>query len=106
MAPELARHLPASGIGSLMAYWRFYRAVAAAQLAGWLAASVRRGGELLVDMSGPHLSCADQAAAAGHTVIHVVPADLPGAPVAGPSTGGGAPALNSSARPGGRRPAP
>ena len=31
------QHLPASGIGSLMAYWRFYRAVAAAQLAGWLA---------------------------------------------------------------------
>ncbi len=80
VAPELARHLPASGIGSLMAYWRFYRAVAAAQLAGWLAASVRRGGELLVDMSGPHLPCADQAAAAGHTVIHVVPADLPDVP--------------------------
>ncbi|HKB30023.1 MAG TPA: methyltransferase domain-containing protein, partial [Streptosporangiaceae bacterium] len=55
------------------------RAVAAEQLAGWLAASARRGGELLVDMSGPHLSCAAQAAAAGHTVVHVVPADLPGA---------------------------
>ncbi len=76
VAPDLARHLPASGIGSLMAYWRFYRAVAAAQLAGWLAASVRCGGELLVDMSGPHLPCAAQAAAAGHAVVHVVAADL------------------------------
>ncbi len=78
VTPELARHLPASGIGSLMAYWRFYRAVAAAQLADWLGASARRGGELLVDMSGPHLSCADQAAAAGHTVVHVAPAELAG----------------------------
>jgi SAM-dependent methyltransferase len=64
-------------MGSLMAYWRFYRAVAAAQLAGWLAASARPGGELLVDMSGPRLWCAAQAAAAGHTVIRVVPADPP-----------------------------
>jgi SAM-dependent methyltransferase len=77
VAPELARHLPTSGIGSLMAYWRFYREVAAAQLAGWLATPVHRGAALLVDMSGPHLSCAAQAAAAGHTVVHVVPADLP-----------------------------
>jgi len=82
VAPKVARHPPASGIGSLMAYWRFYRAVAAAQLATWLATSVRRGGELLVDMSGPHLPCAAQAAAAGHAVVHVVAADL-GAP-AGP----------------------
>ncbi|HUK73080.1 MAG TPA: methyltransferase domain-containing protein [Streptosporangiaceae bacterium] len=77
MAPEVAGHLPSSGIGSLMAYWRFYRKVAAAQLGGWLAPSNRRGGELLVDMSGPHLPCAAQAAAAGHTVVHVAPADAP-----------------------------
>jgi SAM-dependent methyltransferase len=82
VAPEVARHPPASGIGSLMAYWRFYRAVAAAQLAGWLTASVRCGGELLVDMSGPHLPCAAQAAAAGHAVVQVVAADL--AALAGP----------------------
>jgi SAM-dependent methyltransferase len=78
VTPELARHLPASGIGSLMAYWRFYRAVAAAQLADWLGASACRGSELLVDMSGPHLSCAAQAATAGHTVVHVAPADHAG----------------------------
>ncbi len=81
MTPEVATHLPASGTGSLMAYWRFYRKVAAAQLAGWLAPSIRRGGELLVDMSGPHLPCAAQAATAGHTVVHIVPADI--APPAG-----------------------
>jgi SAM-dependent methyltransferase len=75
VTPEMARHLPASGIGSLMAYWRFYRAVAAAQLADWLAAA-RPGTGLLVDMSGSHLPCADQAAAAGYTVIQVVPAEL------------------------------
>jgi Methyltransferase domain len=78
VTPELARHLPASGIGSLMAYWRFYRAVAAAQLADWLGASARHGSELLVDMSGPHLPCAQQAASAGHTVVHVVPAEHAG----------------------------
>jgi len=75
VTPELARHLPASGIGSLMAYWRFYRAVAAAQLADWLGGSAHCGRELLVDMSGPHLSCADQAASEGHTVVHVAPAE-------------------------------
>ncbi|MGE5290215.1 MAG: methyltransferase domain-containing protein [Micromonosporaceae bacterium] len=70
-----ARHPPPSGIGSLMAYWRFYRAVAASQLAGWLASSVRHGGALLVDMSGPHLPCAAQAAAAGHRVVHLMGPD-------------------------------
>ncbi len=72
-----ARHLPASGIGSLMAYWRFYRAVAAAQLAGWLAESAH-GPDLLVDASGPHLPCAAQAAAHGHYVIRAMPSDPPG----------------------------
>jgi len=72
---------PAGGIGSLMAYWRFYRAVAAAQLAGWLSGPVRHGRGLLVDISGPHLQCAAQAAAAGHVVAHVIPPDhlIPGA---------------------------
>ncbi len=77
----VASHLPGSGIGSLMAYWRFYRKVAAAQLTTWLAPSNRRGGEILVDMSGPHLPCAAQAAAAGHSVVRILPADL--APPAG-----------------------
>lgn len=71
MAAEAVRHLPASGIGSLMAYWRFYRAVAAAQLSEWLAAS--SPGELLIDVSGPHLPCAAQAAAEGHSVIRALP---------------------------------
>lgn len=72
MAAEAARHLPASGIGSLMAYWRFYRAVAAAQLSEWLA-GFSPDGELLIDVSGPHLSSAAQAAAEGHSVIRAVP---------------------------------
>ena len=76
-----ARHPPPSGIGSLMAYWRFYRAVAASQLAGWLTSSLRHGRGLLVDMSGPHLPCAAQAAAAGHRVVHLMAPDhaVPGA---------------------------
>src|SRR6266536_3628654 len=67
--------MPASGVGSLMAYWRFYRAVAATQLSTWLADSAPAGG-LIVDVSGPHLPCATQAAAAGQTVIRAVPAEL------------------------------
>jgi hypothetical protein len=64
-----------------MAYWRFYRAVAAAQLSGWLASSLPHRGGLIVDMSGPHLSCAAHAAAAGHSVVHLIARDLviPGA---------------------------
>jgi SAM-dependent methyltransferase len=81
VALEAASPPSAGGVGSLMAYWRFYRAVAGAQLAGWLSGSVRRGRGLLVDISGPHLQCAAQAAAAGHTVAHVIPPDhvIPGA---------------------------
>jgi len=56
-----------------MAYWRFYRAVAATQLSGWLADSASAG-ELIVDVSGPHLPCAAQAASAGHTVIRALTA--------------------------------
>jgi SAM-dependent methyltransferase len=60
------------GIGNgdaeqLSTYWRFYRAVAAAQLARWLP---RRPARVL-DLSGPRARCAAQAAAAGHTVIEL-----------------------------------
>jgi SAM-dependent methyltransferase len=60
------------GIGNgdaepLSTYWRFYRAVAAAQLARWLP---RRPARVL-DLSGPDARCAVQAAAAGHTVIEL-----------------------------------
>jgi SAM-dependent methyltransferase len=60
------------GIGNgdaepLSTYWRFYRAVAAAQLARWLP---RRPARVL-DLSGPRAWCAVQAAAAGHTVIEL-----------------------------------
>jgi SAM-dependent methyltransferase len=87
-AADLSAHPAASGIGSLTAYWRFYRAVAAAQLTAWLSGSQRRDG-LLVDISGPHLSCAAQAAAAGQRVVRVRPAPPQAAP--GPP-GSGAPA--------------
>jgi hypothetical protein len=55
------------GSGPLTAYWRFQRAVAAAQLSSWLP----RGGQLLVDISGPQSSGAVQAAGAGHFVLRV-----------------------------------
>jgi SAM-dependent methyltransferase len=58
------------GSGPLTAYWRFQRAVAAAQLNAWLP----RSGQLLVDISGPQSRGAVQAAAAGHVVLRVVPA--------------------------------
>jgi SAM-dependent methyltransferase len=60
------------GIGNgdaepLSTYWRFYRAVAAAQLSRWLPRSPAR----VLDLSGPRARCAVQAAAAGHTVIEL-----------------------------------
>ncbi|HEU5155743.1 MAG TPA: methyltransferase [Streptosporangiaceae bacterium] len=60
------------GIGNgdaepLSTYWRFYWAVAAAQLSRWLP---RRPARVL-DLSGPRARCAGQAAAAGHTVIEL-----------------------------------
>jgi SAM-dependent methyltransferase len=60
------------GIGNgdaepLSTYWRFYRAVAAAQLARWLPRSPAR----VLDLSGPRARCAVQAATAGHTVIEL-----------------------------------
>jgi SAM-dependent methyltransferase len=55
------------GSGPLTAYWRFQRAVAAAQLHAWLP----RSGTFLVDISGPQSRGAIQAAAAGHIVLRV-----------------------------------
>src|SRR5256885_2109307 len=48
-------------------YWTFYWAVAAAQLSRWLP---RRPSRIL-DISGMPGRCANQAAAAGHTVVEV-----------------------------------
>src|SRR6202044_3806786 len=53
------------GSGPLTAYWRFQRAVAAAQLSAWLP----RSSQLLVDISGSQSPGAVQAAAAGHVVL-------------------------------------
>jgi SAM-dependent methyltransferase len=51
----------------LSTYWKFYWAVAAAQLSRWLP---RRPARVL-DLSGPRARCAAQTAAAGHTVIEL-----------------------------------
>jgi SAM-dependent methyltransferase len=74
------------GIGNgdaepLSTYWRFYRAVAAAQLARWLPRSPAR----VLDLSGPGARCAVQAAAAGHTVIEL--RTRPDGPPAGAAPG-------------------
>ena len=61
--------------GSLTAYWRFHRAVAAAQLQAWLPA----GSQILLDISGPQAGAAAQAAASGHAVVRVLP-QLAGVP--------------------------
>jgi SAM-dependent methyltransferase len=58
------------GSGPLTAYWRFQRAVAAAQLSAWLP----RSSQLLVDISGSRSPGAVQAAAAGHVVLRVAAA--------------------------------
>jgi SAM-dependent methyltransferase len=57
------------GSSSLTAYWRFQRAVVAAQLQAWLPPR----GRILVDISGPQSSVASQAATAGYTVLQVMP---------------------------------
>ncbi len=81
------------GSRSLTAYWRFQRAVAAAQLQAWLPTR----GRILLDISGPQASVATQAAASGYRVIRVVPA-LPAtlADEAGPAAGGFAPSRRSA----------
>jgi Methyltransferase domain len=62
--------------GSLTAYWRFQRAVVAAQLQAWLPPL----GRTLLDISGPRSSVAAQAAQAGYRVIRVLPPLAPGSP--------------------------
>jgi Methyltransferase domain len=71
------------GSGSLTAYWRFQRAVAAAQLHDWLPPH----GRVLLDISGPQATGAAQAAAAGYAVVRVLP-QLAGPQLAGPQLAG------------------
>ena len=52
-------------------YWRFYDAVARAQLTSWLPGP----GRVLIDISGPCSQSAELAASAGHKVLHVVDPD-------------------------------
>ena len=54
----------------LPVYWLFHGAVARAQLQAWLP----RGRHTIVDVSGPRGPGAEQAAAAGHTVLRVIDA--------------------------------
>jgi SAM-dependent methyltransferase len=69
VAASATSPLTVLGSGSLTAYWRFQRAVVAAQLQAWLPP----GGRILVDISGPQSSVASQAAAAGYSVLQVMP---------------------------------
>ena len=75
VAASATSPLTVLGSGSLTAYWRFQRAVVAAQLQAWLPPR----GRILVDISGPQASVASQAAAAGYAVLQVMPR-LPAAP--------------------------
>lgn len=75
VAASATSPLTVLGSSSLTAYWRFQRAVVAAQLQAWLPPR----GRILVDISGPQSSVASQAAAAGYAVLQVMPR-LPGAP--------------------------
>ena len=69
VAASATSPLTVLGSSSLTAYWRFQRAVVAAQLQAWLPP----GGRILVDISGPQSSVASQAATAGYTVLQVLP---------------------------------
>jgi SAM-dependent methyltransferase len=69
VAASATSPLTVLGSGSLTAYWRFQRAVVAAQLQAWLPPR----GRILVDISGPQSSVASQAAAAGYLVLQVMP---------------------------------
>ena len=69
VAASATSPLTVLGSGSLTAYWQFQRAVVAAQLQAWLPPR----GRILVDISGPQSSVASQAAAAGNTVLQVMP---------------------------------
>jgi SAM-dependent methyltransferase len=87
------------------AYWRFYDAVARAQLTSWLAGQCR----LLIDISGPASPAATLATSAGHKVLRVrdprdakPPVATAGTPP-GPDPG---PDARADARPDRVRPAP
>ncbi len=69
VAASTTSPLTVLGSSSLTAYWRFQRAVVAAQLQAWLPPR----GRILVDISGPQSSVASQAATAGYTVLQVLP---------------------------------
>jgi hypothetical protein len=69
VASSATSPLTVLGSGSLTAYWRFQRAVVAAQLQAWLPPR----GRILVDISGPQSNVAAQAAAAGNAVLQVMP---------------------------------
>jgi SAM-dependent methyltransferase len=69
VAASATSPLTVLGSSSLTAYWRFQRAVVAAQLQAWLPPR----GRILVDISGPQSSVASQAATAGYTVLQVLP---------------------------------
>jgi hypothetical protein len=69
VAASATSPLTVLGSSSLTAYWRFQRAVVAAQLQAWLPP----GGRILVDISGPQSSVASQAATAGYAVLQVMP---------------------------------
>jgi Methyltransferase domain len=69
VAASATSPLTVLGSGSLTAYWRFQRAVVAAQLQAWLPPL----GRILVDISGPQSIVASQAATAGYTVLQVLP---------------------------------
>ena len=69
VAASATSPLTVLGSNSLTAYWRFQRAVVAAQLQAWLP----QRGRILVDISGPKSSVASQAAAAGYAVLQVMP---------------------------------
>ena len=73
VAASATSPLTVLGSGSLTAYWRFQRAVVAAQLQAWLQAWLPPLGRILVDISGPQSSVASQAATAGYTVLQVLP---------------------------------
>ena len=77
VAASTTSPLAVLGSGSLTAYWRFQRAVAAAQLQAWLPTQ----GRTLLDISGAQSSVAAQAAASGYRVIRVLPP--PPAPLVG-----------------------
>ncbi len=73
------------GSGSLTAYWRFQRAVAAAQLQAWLPTR----GRTLLDISGPRSTASAQAGASGYQVIRVLPQLAAGLPATRADTGPG-----------------